>query len=425
LAAKKKLISVDELAVGMYVDIQLGWSQHPFLFRRLTIKHAHEIQTIKGLGLTEVILFPDKSTKESLEASKEAKALEEFEEATAQPSEEELWQEKQEALKKADNFRINRKKVAQAYREKQKRVKNLTNDLKQSPANAIRDAGEVINDMLEGFDDDSDVLINLVSLSSDDHSHHCHSLNVTVLSLTIGHALKFPKDQLKLLGLSAMLHDIGKAAIPQAIMLKKGKKTSSELKLLQSHTTVGARIAESLPDVEEEVVHVIRHHHEFLDGSGFPNQLKGDQISKICRIVAIANIYDNLCNTADPNDAVIPKLAMAILFKKYKDQLDTELVQHFIKTFGVYPPGTVVQLNDESIALVISVDPSTILKPKVLIYNPDIPANQALMVSLADHEELKVEKVLKPHECPPRVYEYLGIQENMGFYLEAIKRQNG
>lgn len=424
MATKKKLISVDELAVGMSIDIQLGWSQHPFLFRKLTIKHAHEIQTIKGLGLKEVVLFPDKSSQASLTASKEAKALEEFEEETAQPSAEELWQEKQEALKKADSFRINRKKVAQAYREKQKRVKNLTNDLRQSPANAIRDAGDVINDMLEGFDDDSDVLINLVSLSRDDHSHHCHSLNVTVLSLTIGHALKLPKGQLKLLGLGAMLHDIGKAAIPQSILLKKGKKTSSELKLLQSHTVVGARIAESLPDVEQEVVHVIRHHHELLDGSGYPSQLKGDQISKICRIVAIANIYDNLCNTADPKDAVIPKIAMAILYKRYKDKLDTKLVQYFIKTFGVYPPGTVVQLSDDSIALVVSVDPTSLLKPKVLIYNPDIPANQALMVCLADHDELTVDKVLKPHECPPRVYEYLGIQENMGFYLEAVKRNS-
>ena len=116
---------------------------------------------------------------------------------------------------------------------------------------------------------------------------------------------------------------------------------------------------------------------------------------------------------------------MAILFKKYQRKLDINLVQHFIKTFGVYPPGTVVKLSDDSIALVISVDPSTILKPKVLLYNPDIPANQALLVSLAEHDKLEVVSVIKPEECPPRVYEYLGIQENMGFYLETIKKQSG
>jgi HD-GYP domain-containing protein (c-di-GMP phosphodiesterase class II) len=423
LAAKKTLISVDKLAVGMYVDIQLGWSQHPFLFRKLTIKHHHEIQTIKALGLKEVVLFPEKSTPESLKASEEAQATQEFEQDEDPQSDEELWQQKQDALKKADNFRINRRKAAQQYREKQKRVKNLTNDLKHSPANAIRDAGEVIDDMLEGFTEDTDVLINLISLSSDDHSHHCHSLNVTVLSLTIGNALNLPTDQLKILGLGAILHDIGKVAIPPAISLKKGPKSSSELKLLETHTTMGARVAESLPDVDPDVIHVIKHHHELLDGSGYPSRLKGEQISTICRIVAIANIYDNLCNHPDPTEAVIPKIAMATLFRKYQGKLDIDLVQHFIKTFGVYPPGTVVQLNDESIALVISVDPSTILKPKILLYNPDIPANQALLINLADHDNLEVVKVLKPSECPPRVYEYLGIQENMGFYLEAIKKQ--
>ncbi|MFC3152408.1 HD-GYP domain-containing protein [Litoribrevibacter euphylliae] len=424
MAAKKTLISVDKLAVGMYVDIQLGWSQHPFLFRKLTIKSHYEIQTIKELGLKEVVLFPDKSDPESLKASEALDSISEFEQDTEEaPSNDELWQQKQEALKKADSFRINRRKVAQQYREKQKRVKNLTNDLKQSPANAIQDAGEVIDDMLEGFTDDTDILINLVSLSSDDHSHHCHSLNVTVLSLTIGNALDLPKDQLKLLGLSAILHDIGKVAIPAAVLLKKGPKNSSELKVLETHTTLGARIAESIPDVEPEVLHVIKHHHEFLDGSGFPSQLQSNDISRICRIVAIANIYDNLCNNPDPAEAVIPKVAMATLFKKYQGKLDIDLVQHFIKTFGVYPPGTVVQLSDESIALVISVDPSTILNPKVLLYNPDIPPNQALLIDLADHDNLEVVDVLKPNECPARVYEYLGIQENMGFYLEAIKKQ--
>ena len=422
MAAKTTLISVDKLAVGMYVDIRLGWSQHPFLFRRLTIKTAHEIKIIKDLGLKEVLLYPDKSSAESIKASQQADEIKEFEEEAEPQSQEELLQQKQEAIKKADSFRINRKKIAQQYREKQKRVKNLTSDLKHSPANAIRDAGEVIEDMLEGFDDESDLLINLVSLSRDDHSNHCHSLNVTVLSLTIGHALKLPIDQLKVLGLGAILHDIGKAALPPALMLKKGPKNSSEIKALQTHTTLGARIAESLPEVNPDVIHVIKHHHEFLDGTGFPGKLKGDDISKICRIVAIANIYDNLCNHPDPAEAVIPKYAMAILFKRYQKKLDINLVQLFIKTFGVYPPGTVVQLSDDSIALVVSVDPSTILKPKVLLYNPDIPANQALMINLADHDELEVTNVLKPGECPTRVYEYLGIQENMGFYLETIKR---
>ncbi|GAA3931206.1 HD-GYP domain-containing protein [Litoribacillus peritrichatus] len=425
MAANQTLISVEKLTVGMYVDIQLGWAHHPFLFRKLKIKSAHEIQIMKDLGLKEVMLFPEKSDKESLEASKKIDDTSEFEEETNATSSDELWQQKQEALKKADNFRINRKKIALQYREKQKRVKNLTADLKTAPANAIRDAGEVVNDMLENFNEDSDVLINLVSLSSDDHSHHCHTLNVAVLSLTIGNALGLSKQELKLLGMGAILHDIGKVAIPAAIINKKGKKTTSEIKLLQTHTTAGARIAEAMPEVDQRVIHVIKHHHELLDGSGFPNGLKGDDISTICRIVAIANIYDNLCNNPDPAAALIPKSAMAILFKKYQNKLDIDLVQHFIKTFGVYPPGTVVKLNDESIALVISVDPSTILKPKVLLYNPDIPANQALLLNLAEHEKLEVVSVLKPNECPPRVYEYLGIQENMGFYLETIKKQSG
>jgi hypothetical protein len=158
-----------------------------------------------------------------------------------------------------------------------------------------------------------------------------------------------------------------------------------------------------------------------MDGSGYPRGIEGRWISQMPRIVAIANIYDNLCNPGDPSRALTPRDAMAQLFQTYSGKLDKDLVSAFIKVMGVYPPGTVVQLNDDNIGLVVSVNPHYLLKPRVVLYNPDIPREQALMVDLIDRPDLEIKGALKPNEFPARILEYLGMPERLGYFYQAMK----
>ncbi|MEW6419378.1 MAG: hypothetical protein AB1480_14900 [Nitrospirota bacterium] len=146
--------------------------------------------------------------------------------------------------------------------------------------------------------------------------------------------------------------------------------------------------------------------------------ITGEQISKSARIVAIANVYDNLCNPQNVADALTPKTALAVMYTKFKDKLDNRLVERFISTIGVYPPGTVVRLNDGSIGVVVTVDQQELLKPQLLLYNPDIPKEQALIVDLKEHDDLSVQEVLRPGEYPRRIYEYLNIEERLGYFIE-------
>lgn len=420
MAKKKLLISVDKLVPGFYIDLRLNWTQHPFLFSKFKIKSESEIRMIKKLDLTEVMFYPEKS---EANYSEEVDDIEDFVDSHPDtPNNLSLWDQKKECISKADLYRQNRKKIAIKYRESEKRIKNLTSDLKTAPANAIRDAHQVIEDMAANFDTDTNVLVNLVNLSSSDFSFHSHSLNVTVLSMIVGRSLGLDKKELNALGIGALLHDIGKISIPGSVLYKKAPKTSSEIELLKTHVLAGARMVSQIDGVPQESIDVISRHHEFLDGSGYPAGFREESISLICRIVTIANIYDNLCNSNNPKLSMTPKAAMAILYAKYTTQLDLKIVQQFIRTFGIYPPGTVVKLSDDSIGLVVSVDPKELLKPTLILYNPDIPANQALLINLSDHDKLEVANVIKPGECPPRIYEYLGIQENMGYYFDTVKK---
>lgn len=417
------MFPVDKLMPGLYVDIGLPWTDHPFLFKRFKIKTQQEVNIIQGLGLKEIKVFPDRSDglikKADAEAAPPAHTEPPSADNTTQATDhDKMWVQKQQRIDEAAQFRNRRLKIDREYQETIKRVKNLTRDLKSAPANAIRDAGELIETLTAAFGDDGDVLMNLVSLSDSEFSIYHHALNVTVLALTLGAARGIEGEDLKELGIGAMLHDIGKILVPAQILTKDGDLNPSEQAILDSHPALGAKMAGRVGKLNDAVIEIIENHHEMLDGSGHPRQLRAPDISSAAQTVAVANVYDNLCNPENPNKAVTPKQAVATLYAKYRGPMDETLIGRFIQTMGVYPPGTVVMLSDDSIGLVIAVDSKALLKPQVLLYNPDIPKQEALMIDLSTRDDLSIVDVLKPTEYPKRIYDYLGIHERIGYFNE-------
>jgi len=416
--AKVLEVAVDRLVPGLYVDLGLSWTRHPFLFNSFKIKSADEIKVIKQLGLKAVAVDTDRSDT----AIPEPREIPQAPEPKAQESEtsETLWEEKNTRVEKAARFRRRRAKIAQQYSDTVKKVQRLTNELGTASANAMRDAGEVIDNIALSFDESSDVLLNLVNLSETGFTFYNHAINVTVLAMALGRALGLDTEQLRYLGMGAMLHDIGKTQLPYKVTMKNGPLTNAESKLLATHCAVGGKMARSVQKMRPETLAIIEQHHEFLDGSGYPLGLKGEEIHRFAQIVAIANLYDNLCNPPNAADALPPKAVMALLYKSYLHKLDPELVQRFISTMGVYPPGTVVRLSDDSIGLVTAVDNNAILKPQVLLYNPDIPQDEALAINLIEYDDLSVADVLKPGQYDKRIYHYLGIQQRIGYFVDPL-----
>lgn len=154
---KKLKLAVDRLVPGLYIDLELSWKQHPFLFGRFKIKTAEEIAIIKQLDITEVSVLPERS---------DAQIPGGDEESNRQPvvNRDALWQKKNEHIERAARYRSRRNKVANRYNETVKKVKNLTQDLNNAPANAMRDARDVIEDMAQAFESSGDVLVNLVKI---------------------------------------------------------------------------------------------------------------------------------------------------------------------------------------------------------------------------------------------------------------------
>ncbi|GAA3945965.1 HD-GYP domain-containing protein [Allohahella marinimesophila] len=406
-------LPVERLVIGLYIDLEVGWTKHPFLFRRFKIKTQDEIQIIRSLGFKEVKVFPERSSAEPKAADAMPSA-----EVDNPETNDSLWEKKKQRVEQAEQFRNRRSKLAGRYKETVKKVKNFTQDLKSAPANAIRDADELVEDMVSGFQQEGTLMMNLINLSDANFSLYNHALNVTVLALSLGRAVQMDDEELKQLGLGALLHDIGKVAVPTHILNKSGKLTRSEETIVQSHPILGSRLGQRVKPLSKTAVSAIEQHHEMLDGSGFPRGLKEADIGLAGRIVAVVNLYDGLCNPPNVAQALSPKAALAILYAKYRDRLDNSLVERFIYTMGVYPPGTIVQLTNDNVGLVVAIAPGALLKPTVLLYNPDIPSKDAMMIDLQLYDDLAIEGILKPGQYPPRIYEYFGMKERLAYFYD-------
>jgi putative nucleotidyltransferase with HDIG domain len=421
--SQKVMIGVDQLRPGHYIALDIPWRNHPFLFSRFTIASQKDIAVLRALGLQKVAIIPERCDPKVLEETGATASPPAAPEAAAAGADDlaqqALWNEKQAIIERDLNFRKERMQIATRFQDTVKKVSSFAKDLRAGPANAVQAAEEIVGDMVSAFEKASEVLVNLVNLSDANFTIYTHALNVTVLSVLLARFLELEPDEVRAIGMGALVHDIGKMELPTKITRKTGKLTPAEDALLRTHATKGLHIAEKVQLLAPEVAAIIERHHEYLDGSGYPQGLTGRQLWLGVRIVAIANTYDNLCNPPDPANALSPRDAMAMLYKNYGGKLDSELVSAFIKAMGVYPPGTVVRLSNGNVGMVVSVDPVQLLRPRVVVYNPDIPRWNAMMIDLREQKDIEVQEVLKPGECPPQLYEYLGISERLGYFYES------
>src|SRR3990167_8425084 len=152
--------------------------------------------------------------------------------------------------------------------------------------------------------------------------------------------------------------------------------------------------------LDDEVLRIINEHHENCDGSGYPRQLREPAIGLLSRLVCIANQFDNLCNPLNPRDGLSPHEALALMFKQQSARFDAVALKAFIRVMGVYPPGGLVQLDDQRYGLVLGINPSQPLKPTLIVYDAAVPKSEALIIDLAQEPRLSIAASLRPAQLP-------------------------
>ena len=176
------------------------------------------------------------------------------------------------------------------------------------------------------------------------------------------------------------------------------------------HCHYGVEIGKKLL-LAAPVLAVIREHHELFDGTGYPAKLKGEAIGLLSRIVVIANYYDELCNPPLIADALTPHEALSLMFAK--------LLQIFIRCLGVYPPGTIVQLSNGVLGMVATVNTARPMKPTLVVYDADVPKDEAIMLDMEQEAEINISKAIRPAQVPREVYSYLSPRKRVSYSFDA------
>jgi putative nucleotidyltransferase with HDIG domain len=410
-----------KLVVGLYVDLQLNWLKHPFPFTRFCIKSDKEIQLIKKLIPGKVRVYPGRSDPNILvpEISNNDDDAIVVRDIPPDPEMEAMLLEKKTQSEQMEKLKARRLEVSREYEEKSRQIKSITHDMKTRPVNAIHDIDELTEELSLKFADKDNILTKMVNLNTQDFTDYHHTTNVTILSLMLGAAIGMKKGELQILGAGAMLHDIGKIEISTAITMKKSARSAAEEAIYQRHALAGGTLVERVKKMPREVIEIIERHHEFLDGSGYPAGLTKENLSTKVRVVTVANLYDNLCNPLNSDQAKTPKDALAILYKHFENKVDTELVARMVETLGIYPPGTIVLLNNNQTGMVIAAKPGVKLKPDILIYDPLTPKQDAVILQLSEYDDIGIERALKPGEYPDAIHDYFNLKDRIGYMVDS------
>lgn len=329
-----------------------------------------------------------------------------------------LWQEKQKRIEKLSAYR---RRVIQCEKEFERslaRMRSVMTKIRNRPTAAVDEAQLLIEDIVEKLMCDDNVTLHLMNGKNEFEDIYFHSLNVAVIAMMIGRAKGYSAKQLKELSFAALFHDMGKIKIPTAILRKQVPLTEPETNYLKLHTKYGLDLANQIEDFPEPAKTVIAQHHELRDGSGYPEGLKGDEIDELAQIVIVANAFDNLCHTPIASEQKIPYTALSHLYKNCKHLYKEENLNILIKFMGVFPPGTVVQLSNNMVGLVISVNASNLLFPNVLVYDPSVPRTQAPIIELAS-KDLRIVNAIHPSKLPDKIKEYLNPRSRISYFFDS------
>lgn len=411
MSANPAYISPEQLCIGLYVQLELSWWEHDFAFSNFKIKDEAQIRALRALNLERLRYDPARSDCAPL-----GPADSPGEAAVEAPPVDPQHQARQERAQKLRHLRSRLAEVDRRFSEASQRIKTLNQTLRSRPEDAVQQAGAIVSEMVETLLGAPGVVLHGITGKAAEDSYF-HALNVTVLALLLGRQLGLDSEACHSLGLGALLHDIGKLEVPSKVLLKPEPLTRPEQQLLQMHTDFGLRMGQKLM-LDDEVLRIIHEHHEHCDGSGYPRGLREAGIGRLSRLVAITNHFDGLCNPLDPRQALSPHEALVQMFKQQREHFDEVALKAFVRVMGIYPPGSLVQLEDERYALVLGMNPTQALRPTLILYDASVAKHEALIVDLAEDSDLAIARSLRPSQLPLEVLEYLSPRRNLSYHIE-------
>ncbi len=355
-----KKVKSSQLKPGMFIhDVNCAWFDHPFMGSSVKIKSEKEISKIIGHGISEVYIDTDKGM-----------------DVPHAPTREEVNRkidsEINEVLK-PEVHRMNlvsvREEIVRATevkKEATKTVVDIMNDIRLGKQIEIEKVDHVVEKMVESIFRNKDALSSLGRIKKVDEYTFLHSVSVGVLMISFGKYLGLDYQVIKSLGVGGLLHDVGKVHVPVEILTSNDQLTDEEFVKVKEHVKHSRSILEETPTMNENSIIVAAHHHERVDGTGYPEKLKGSQINMYAQMAAIADVYDAMTSQRCYQRQFQPTETLKKLYE-WGNAYNRDLVQQFIRCVGIYPVGSFVYLESGLLGIVLDHGEKGLIYPVVRV----------------------------------------------------------
>ncbi len=342
-------ISVQDLRVGMFVvELDKPWEESSFMFQGLEIQTAADVLAVQKECVHVWVDFDEFTMQPQSNANGLPGANPSFGPDSQVPVEDEL------------------DTATEVHALANKAITDLFEEIRLG---AEVDGGKVkqaVNGCVDSILRNPDASVWLTRIQAKHAETAQHSLNVAALSIVMAKSLSMSNREMEDIGICAMLHDVGKMSISNEVLAKEGPLNAEELAEVQRHTLYGRDILMSTKSVMSGAADVAHSHHERVDGQGYPRKLSEDSIPVFAKIVSIAEAYDTMTNRQPYRDAISPSKALQELYAKRGTQFDEDFVIRFIDAIGIFPPGSIVEMLNGEVGIVLS-NTNDKLRPRVIM----------------------------------------------------------
>lgn len=340
-----------------------SWIKHPFIRNSFLLTDANDIKRIVNSGIKQVWIDDEKgeySASTQLDSVTEVELVEQDDTDTLEtlPSAE-------PSLKKKKTLSMD-VAVEQARKlcsEAKGQVKLMFDEVRMGKAIDTDARDCLVNEIATLVDSNSAAILSVARMKTHDDYTYMHSVAVSALMLSLAKQLKLDENLTKLAGVGGLMHDLGKAFMPVHILTKPGKLTDDEYAIMKKHPAAGAKMLQN-GNAEAEVIDIALHHHEKIDGSGYPHGLKQEEISVLARMAAICDVYDAVTSNRPYKNPWDPSISIRNM-AGWEGHFDKHIFNAFVKTLGIYPVGSLVRLTSQHLAVVTEPGIESLLKPTV------------------------------------------------------------